>query len=320
MTRRILFIIIVLGMFISCDDSFNPYGEYKDKFVLTCILRADSTKQIATISKSYADESSQIPGEINWISGADVTVWQEDSVYVFKDSSAIIDDPVYGQVKMKFYYHPYFKLLPNKYLEIEALLPSGKRLKSSGYSPKEILFNTASSSTVIPPEKTSDFVVAWNTVSSGTIYDVKFQIRYIKRTNGNDEEFMIEVPTEYVLNDGEETPVYPLPSRNISAIFKMEAITKTMQIISGDNPNKSEYIIYQKPVIDVIAMDEGLSRYYSTSSGSFDDLTIRVNSVDYTNIEGGFGVFGSYTKANYINITFSQEYIESFGYIVKLGN
>lgn len=320
MIRRFLFILILLGIFISCDDSFNPFGEYKDKFVLTCIIRADSTKQVTTISKSYENENSQIQGEVNWIKGAEVTVWQEDSVYVFKDSSAIIDDPVYGQIQIEFYYHPYLKLLPNKLLEIEALLPSGKRLKSSGYSPKQILFNSVSSSTVIPPVKTKNYEIAWNTVSSGTIYDIKFQIKYIKKINGANEEFMIEVPTEYVINNNTETPLYPIPSRNTSSVFNIEAITRTMQLISGDDPKKSDYTVDPNPIIEVIAMDEGLSRYFSTSSGSFDDLTVRVNNADYTNVEGGYGVFGSYIKSSYTSGRLLPEYIESFGYNVKLDN
>ena len=317
MIRKFFIIILFLAFFISCDDSFNPFGDYKDSYVLTCVLRSDSTKQIATISQSFPDLNSNTSGDVNWIQGAEVTVWQEDSVYVFKDSSAVINDPAYGQINIQFYYHPNVVLKPNKFIEIEALLASGKRLKSQGYTPGEIVFNTVSSSIVIPPINTENYIVVWNTVAPGLMYDIKFQIRYLKKVNGVDQEFMIEVPEEYVVNNGEEVPVYPKPNRNTSASFKMEAVNKIMQLISQDDPDKSNYSVYQVPLIQVVALDEGLSRYYSASSGSLEDLTVRVNSIDYTNIEGGFGIFGSYFKTDFSNARLLPEYIQSFGYNVK---
>jgi len=315
-----IFTLLFLLIFNSCDDSFNPFGEYTEGYVLTCILRSDSTRQIATISKNFPELNAQNSGLHNWVTGAEVIVWQGDSVYVFKDSSGIIDDPELGPTEISFYYHPNLKLLPNKPLEIEALLSIGKRLKSKSLSPKELIFTNVPSSTVIPPVGNENFIVAWNTVSEGSIYVTNFRIRYLKKINGVDTEFTYTVPVEYVISNEEEKPTYPVPNRNTSESFSIEAIGRAMELISEGEPNKALFTIYQRPIIEVIAMDENLSRYYSIASGTFDDLTVRVNSIDYTNIDGGLGVFGSYIKEKQTITKILPEYIQSFGYDVKFEN
>ena len=157
-------------------------------------------------------------------------------------------------------------------------------------------------------------------MSEGSIYATCLKIRYLKKINGVDTEFTYTVPVEYVVSNEEEKAAYPVPNRNTSESFSVEAIRRTMELISEGEPNKSLFSIYQRPIIEVIAMDENLSRYYSTASGSFDDLTVRVNSVDYTNIDGGLGVFGSYIKEKQTITKFVAEYIQSFGYNVKFEN
>jgi len=320
---RILIAIILSALcllFNSCDNSFNPYGEYKESYVLTCMLRADSLGQIATITKNYPENSSEYTGLNNWITGAEVTVWQGDAVYVFKDSTGIINDPVLGPKEISFYYHPDLKLLPDQPLEIEALLDFGKRLKATSTSPKSLIFTNVASSTVIPPVGNDNFVVAWSTAGPGDFYVARLMIRYLKKIDGVDTKFTYTVPVEYVMQNGNEVPVYATPHRNTSESFKFTAITRAMELISDGEENKALFTIYQNPIIEAIAMDENLSRYYSVGSDSFDDLTVRVNSTDFTNIDGGFGVFGSYIINNQTITKILPEYIQSFGYNVKFGN
>jgi len=43
-------------------------------------------------------------------------------------------------------------------------------------------------------------------------------------------------------------------------------------------------------------------------------LTVNANTSDFTNIDGGLGIFGSQTKKNYSTIKFLPDFIQSFGY------
>jgi hypothetical protein len=94
----------------------------------------------------------------------------------------------------------------------------------------------------------------------------------------------------------------------------LDAISRALEEISAGDPNKDNYNILQSPAFELIALDLNLSRYVSSTNQTFDDLTVTVNESDFTNIEGGLGVFGSYTKKKYNRIKFQPGYIESFGY------
>ena len=51
--RKLIILIIALVLFISCDEDFNPYGDFVEKFAFTCILKNDANYQTATLFKSY---------------------------------------------------------------------------------------------------------------------------------------------------------------------------------------------------------------------------------------------------------------------------
>jgi hypothetical protein len=97
-------------------------------------------------------------------------------------------------------------------------------------------------------------------------------------------------------------------------VYELSAITKTLEEISAGDPNKQNYSILQKIIFSVTAFDLPTSRYVSSTGGTIDDLTVSVDVADYTNIEGGFGLFGSYSKRDYTRLRFMENYIESFGY------
>ena len=94
----------------------------------------------------------------------------------------------------------------------------------------------------------------------------------------------------------------------------MDAVIKALQEISDTDPIKDNYAVFQNLLFSCIAFDQPSSRYLSSTGGNVDDLTVSVDVADYSNIEGGFGLFGSYSQKNYTRLRFLQDYIESFGY------
>jgi hypothetical protein len=129
-----------------------------------------------------------------------------------------------------------------------------------------------------------------------------------------------EVPLRYVISNGVEVPVYPKPSVAIGIAYQLDAVMKALEEISVGDPVKQNYSIYEKLSLIVVAYDSPLSKYASSISGSVDDLTVSESVSDYTNIEGGYGVFGSYSKKNYNRLRFLESYIQSFGYSFIGGN
>ena len=83
-------------------------------------------------------------------------------------------------------------------------------------------------------------------------------------------------------------------------------------MISQGDPNKKDYKIYGA-VFTLMIFDENISNYYSTTNGFLDDFTIRIDEKDYSNIQGGLGIFGTY-RTQSTGAVFTHNYIKSFGY------
>jgi len=309
----LLFFITLLAY--SCNDTFDPLGEFKEDYVLTCILKSDSSFQIATLSHSYRGEGNDPTSnaEDPSIIGADIRVWLGDSVYIFRDSSIARTEPSRYDTPFHFYYNNNFIVAANENLEIEALLENGRRLKASSRVPNRIFFN--SESDVIIPAGGSNLVrFFWEQHFEGTFFSPQLTIRYRQNENGNVVEKFKVIPIEYIQQDGEQVPSYPKPSNKIYVNYQLDAISTALEEISESDPDKGNFSIYEIPIFSLFAFDLNLSRYVSSTSQPFDDLTVTVNEADFTNIEGGLGVFGSYVNKIYENIKFQKIYIESFGY------
>ena len=132
---KLLSLVVTLLFLVSCEEDFNPYGDYQEKFAFTCILKNDENFQTATLFKSYLTTPSD-PSVI----GADVRVWYNDSVFVFRDSSVARTDTSRYNTPFSFYYNKNFSVASDKSIELEVLLPNGKRLRSSSvYYPEKLL-------------------------------------------------------------------------------------------------------------------------------------------------------------------------------------
>jgi hypothetical protein len=300
---------------ISCEEDFNPYGEYFERYAFTCILKSDQQYQTATLFKSYRPDGydpytyTEDPSVI----GADIRVWYNDSVFVFRDTSVARVDTSRYKTPFRYYYNDKFRVGNRKSIELEVLLPNGKRLLSSSVTPGQINYNDQSD-VIIPAGGKSIIQIIWNTLDDGTFFAPRMEIRYKQNINGEIVDKTKEVPYKYLNQGGSQIPVYPAPTASATIVYDLSAITKTLEEISAGDPNKQNYSILQKIIFSVAAFDLPTSRYVSSTGGTIDDLTVSVDVADYTNIEGGFGLFGSYSKRDYTRLRFMEDYIESFGY------
>ncbi len=315
--KFLIAVSLIVFVSISCDENFNPFGEYKEKYILTCLLDGNSNYQVATLSKSYFTgtfspyDNTTDPA----LESAEIRVWVSDSVYLFKDSTTQRLDTSHYNTPFKFYYTNKVKPTFGKVVEIEALLPSGKKLRSSTVTPNDISFSNQNPN-VIPPVNNNFLVFSWQSQSTYTFYDIRIIVTYYKNESGTNIKYEKEIPITYKTQGGADEPIYPLAGRQTFVSYPMDVITKFMESISGGDADKSNYTVEIKPKVEVLVMDEALSRYYSSTSESLNDLTVRLDENDYTNIEGGFGIFGTYLAKRYSAISFVASYIQSFGYNV----
>lgn len=318
MKLRFLISILFLSIIaISCEENFDPFGDYKEKYVLTCLLDGNSDYQVATLSRSYFTGSFSPYDNTTdpALEGAEIRVWISDSVYLFKDSTIERTDTSRYKTPFKFYYTNQINPNPGKTMEIEALLPSGKRLKALTVTPNDISFRNDNPN-VIPPVDENFLNFGWQAQSTYTFYDIRILVTYYKNENGVSVKYQEEVPIAYKTRGGIEEPIYPPAARQSFVSYPMEIVTKFLENISAGDENKANYTVELKPIVEVLVMDEALSRYYSSTSNSLNDLSVRLDENDYTNVEGGLGIFGTYISKRYTAISFIASYIESFGYKV----
>lgn len=316
MKRIFLLLSVFLTLFTySCEVNFDPFGDYIEKYAFTCILKNNTRSQIAFLSRSYKIDGFDPYNYIidPAITGADIRVWCNDSVYVFKDSSITRTDTSRYKTPLHFYYNKHFSLQANQPVELEVLLSNGKRLKSSIVTPAEINFDDESD-VFVPSENKNILEFFWNEYPAGILFQSKMEIKYRQNINGEFVEKTREIPLRFVLSNNKMMPVYPKPSAVFGVAYDLDAVDKILREISADDPDKQNYAVYEKLIFNVTAYDFSLSKYASSISGSVDDLTVHENVSDYTNIDGGYGIFGAYMLKDYGRLRFLMDYIQSYGY------
>jgi len=312
---KLLSLFIISSLILSCDEDFNPYGNFVEKYAFTCILKSDENYQTATLFRSYRPDGFDPYSYITdpSVLGADIRIWYNDSVFVFKDSSVARQDTSRYKTPFNFYYNDKFQVENRKIIELEVLLPNGKRLRSSSFTPSKINFEDKSD--VIIPAGTKNFIqIFWSTFDGGTFFLPMLTIRYKQNINGEIIDKTKDVPIRYVTQGGGSVPVYPSANASLTVVYNLNAIATALQEISDGDPQKQNYSIHENLSFYLIAYDLPTTRYISSTGGRIDDLTVAVDVADYTNIEGGFGLFGSYSKRNYSRLRFLQDFINSFGY------
>lgn len=324
MKKIILSTLLFSSVLISSgckDDAFNPKGEFKDKYILTCILRSDTTVQTAVISRSYNTDGydPMVNKTDPAIENADIRIWVGDSVYIMKDAETARTDTSRYNSTLKYYYAENLKLPNNKKAEILAVLPNGRKLHAVTTIPKPVTYDDANDNEIIPPSGRNYVVASWVQLSNpNTFYYPRFSIAYFKFENGVPVRYLKRLPVRYVSSGGGKlSPVYATPTIAGSYIIEMDAINRTLQEISAGDPNKNNYVILSL-IAEIMTMDDNLSAYFSASKLLDDGLSVKLDQTDFTNIEGGLGVFASFANSKFV-IRMDKEYIKSFGYKTKLG-
>lgn len=315
--KKNLFLFLLTGLFISCEENFEPFGELKEKYVLNCIIKGDTTFQIASVTRTYANENYNPYSneEDPNIRGALVRVWNGDSVVTFRDTTLVRK----GDSKYKTPYHVYytknFKLV-GKEVEIEAILPNRVRLTSKSLVPNEVKFMYVDK--VVPPKSKSYLEFAWEAGTSDNAYLTQVSIYYYKADDPKESLQIAYVPAFYITQDGKNFPIASKPNNHNKLILEVETFSKTMELISEGDPNKKNYVILG-PFLEVVSFGKSLSTYFNSIARANDAYTVNLNEIDYTNVEKGLGIFGVYLR-NYWSFDFTHAYIKSFGYTPGLAD
>lgn len=312
-----LFICSVI-LFYSCEDDISPNTSFIEKYSLNCILGNDTASQIATIYYNYFVENrNPYTNETDpSVEGASVRISFADSAKVFQEGTAERSEGSRYHSPATYYYTDNFVPQPNTEYIIEAQMPNGKRLRGRTTTPDEVVFNQIESDTLIPPLNKDFILVKWEIESSDLYVAPLFTFIYFKNENGRNVRYVKRVPIKYLRQNGELVPYFPEPSYIPTIIVEMDAFDRALQEISEGDPIKSNYTILSF-ILEIRVYDVNLTSYYASIKEVPESFTLKLNESDFTNIEGGQGLFASFIKQRYA-VKFSREYIQQFGYIPGL--
>jgi hypothetical protein len=307
----IIFIILIFQFIQGCDDYFNPYTNFKQDYGIACVLRSDTTLQLATVIKSYLiEDDNSVDPKLLFVEGADVRLWHGDSVYRLRDTTLLSSD---SNDSIKCYYTNRFKIENNKNIEIEVLLSNGKRLKGISKTPTEIEFEDYSD-VIIPPSSKNNIQVIWSIAGINHYYTSQLKIKCEYTNQGITETFYKILPNKLFIENNITKAAYPRLSKNNYVTYDIEAIDWYLQKLADSVSNISQLKIHQKLELDVITFDTEVSRYISTSLNQTNSLSIRFDENEYSNILGGYGIFGSQITKSYDKLKFYAPYIISYNF------
>lgn len=319
MKRGIAFLTLLLVITsMSCDDQLNPYGDFKERYVLNCIIRGDTTFQIATLTKSYTSGDFDPYSATNdpSVKNSLIRIWNKEKVALLRDTT--IERPPENLYKTPYtvFYSKDFQPEANSLLEIEAILPNGKRLVSTAKIPAAIDIADVISDKLIPPANKDFLKVQWLSSQKDAVFITRLAIYYFKHEGGVKTRNIATIPINYVQFNDEWIPNLPKPTSDFSYTVDMSTVNKAMELISQGDPNKEKYEILSC-IMEVLSLDENLSVYYNSTARGRDIYSVKLDETDFSNINGGYGIFGVYMR-DYHVLWFTHNYIRSFGYIPGL--
>jgi hypothetical protein len=295
--KNILYITIVSLLLLSCDENVSYLGNFRQQYSLNCILRSDQETHFATIKENYPPGGEYA---IRDVQNAIVKLILPDGALTFKDSSLAGAEP---PLVNTFYYLSNYNLVKGMQVKIEALLPDGKLLTATTQAPRYnalLLPEEGGGPTTIPDGYFGDtYKYTWNVFGNyePLIFGPSFYIAYF--ISGSKASIIYRK----VKGNHKYTNQY-----NIS----VESIDNAMQEIATGIDDKSTINIIGA-YLEIKVFDKALGTYVNSIETFEDEYSIRISEPDISNIEGGFGIFGTYISEKF-NINITSSYISSFGY------
>ncbi|MFH0735139.1 MAG: hypothetical protein V1773_10650 [bacterium] len=317
MKKTILLISVFLSIVgISCEENISPVEGYKERYAFYCILGGDANKHTALLVKSYQQGNNNIDP---FIKGAEIGMFSENFAIYYRDTIVPRIDTSQYKTPQQYYYIKNYEIPLNKKLDIEVLLPNGKRLFASTTTPDTAEF-PKNLNVFLPDAESSLLTYTWTPSDPNAYVIPRLAFAYYKKVN---EVFTYqgekEVPITYYEHQNVYTPIYPKAQRQNSITFEKGALTRALLDISRGDVNSNNYAVGIYVKFQLKILDKNLSSYYSSTNEKIGEYNINLDQTDYTNITGGYGVFGSYIIQEK-TLFFVEDFIDLFGYSIIFNN
>jgi hypothetical protein len=311
MLRNSAFSFLIVFLFLtlwSCNQPFDPRAPYRDRLIVYSVLSNDRQQQFVRLFTTYDSDDfnpSSVTAE-NPVIGAMVvispagfgSIQGTDTVLSRPDTSRY-RSPLNAYVfPLQIQYGTVYTLAattPLGAVGSVVRMPGQGFLAYTGVSVLRQPINSAGTAEIVITGALGQFASAF-VVRMTLEYDVTDSTGTVSKST--------EVPASFPTIQTEEAvplfdysrPSYPVLQRiggnTFRAGFRNYAYIFALESIKNREAGKS--ITYRKAMFTLVQAEENLFKYFSVTNSFQDSLSIRLDQPQFTNINGGLGVFGAY--------------------------
>ncbi|MEX2115913.1 MAG: DUF4249 family protein [Bacteroidota bacterium] len=294
--NNLLRIIAISSLVSSCENPFSPIGEYTPRLIVYSVISNTGGPQFVRVSSTYGpvglSQDQQVPD--TGLAGADVRIIAGGTTYVFRDSLLQSED---AGSWVNAYVCDSLPVVHGMQCVLEV------RDDSLGFVRSTTTIPTAP--VVVIPRETG------LTLDNLMNRPLKFSVGLSTMTRRHQIRLFIEFETPDSVLRRWEVPLDATDSSFSVATYPGFELTDRFvyEIVYPPPSGKATYhwivdkiakrytpaVKFRNMVIEVIQIGD-LERYSSVVNGFRDDLSLRADEPDISNISGGFGYFGGFTR------------------------
>ena len=313
------FSLLLLIIAEGCGESVDPKSPFKEEYVVNFVLRGDTSLQVMTLQKSF-DVPGFDPNTYDgnpFITDAQVELIYDGIPHLLANSTMAAGPGEPFDAPYPFYFLSGFNIQKGKHAELLVTLSDGRVLKSSTDTPYYIYISFLNTDSSIPQEEGGGFFAnwrgsPWDTDFDEMIFHPELQFTYAKIDEGLSIKHEVQIPLAVEQTAHGSVATYPGVTNSHWITWQREMIDYAFESISAGDTLKSNYVIISAK-LKLRILDENLGTYLASMQTFLDSYSVRVEEPDLSNIEGGFGVFGSYLIEEQ-SVSIYSYYTESFGY------
>lgn len=305
-------LLLVLG----CSESLEPNGVFREKRILYSVLDPEKNEQIVYLEKSYKNEEEELNDDKAWKYDCEVVIWFKDSVKIFKPEVISIKDSLNNNEKVIAFVHSNFSPEENVEYEISARFPDGKSLTAKTKLPevsKAFIAKTKNGEEKIQfldhgENNQCYFLWGGEELLFNAAY-FEMELYYELDKSAGTVQMKKRIPAYFELEKNKYVPKYLNPGNYYNAFLNTNLLDRVVSLIKEENEQNTGLKLGDV-LLDLIVYDEELSNYYYSTGGYLKDILLAVDQSAHTNVNGGTGIFGSFTRKRII-LRLDENYIKN---------
>jgi len=294
-------------MMQSCDDVINPSAPFEPRMVVYCVLNSASDTQFVRIYTTYnpTDYNPALNPEEQVVSDATVSITDGSKNYTFAYRAIPRPDSSRYKNSIGVYFSYPFRPQASKNYTLIVTTPTLGQATAQTSIPGRGFIATSSIFELEHPVTANPVTVRFSLHDQAKAYLVRFYVVYTTENPGDGgREHYYEVPLiDKILDYNLETHFRLYPSV-ITVPASVQAAKSVVKSIDFAYPAYNEAIYqivhynfnvrFKRAVFYLIQFNEPWYKHYASGNLFQDRLGVRLDPPDYSNIQGGVGLFGGF--------------------------